>query len=58
MNSVERVLHYGSDALVQEKPHVIEATQPPVSWPSEGKIQFDNVVMNYREGLAPVLKNL
>jgi hypothetical protein len=58
MNSVERVLHYGSDSLPQEPPHFIDQTKPPEDWPSHGAISFNNVVMSYREGLPPVLKGL
>ncbi len=57
MNSAERLLEYANE-LEQEAPHVIPETQPPASWPSQGKIEFKNVVMSYREGLPPVLKNL
>ncbi len=58
MNSVERVLHYGTSSLPQEKPHFIENMKPPQEWPSRGAISFDNVVMSYRAGLPPVLKGL
>lgn len=57
MNSVERVLHYAHH-LEQEAPAIIEDNRPPASWPAEGKIEFDNVVMSYRKDLPPVLKGL
>lgn len=57
MNSVERVLHYANN-LEQEAPSVIEATRPDKSWPSQGQIEFKNVVMSYRPELPAVLKGL
>lgn len=30
---------------------------PPASWPKEGAIKFDNVMVRYRDDLQPVLKN-
>lgn len=57
LNSAERLLEYGNDLEV-EAPHVIEETKPPASWPSEGRIDFNSVVMSYRPGLPAVLKNL
>ncbi|RLN98500.1 hypothetical protein BBJ28_00026315, partial [Nothophytophthora sp. Chile5] len=32
--------------------------EPVAEWPQHGSIQFDNVVFNYKEGGAPVLKGL
>ncbi|KAF5370935.1 hypothetical protein D9615_009781 [Tricholomella constricta] len=55
MNAVERVLHYS------ELPAEGEATtpnDPPMSWPSEGHISFNNVELAYREGLPLVLKGV
>lgn len=57
LNAAERVLEYAND-LEQEAPHEIEETKPPANWPSEGKIDFNNVVMSYRPGLPAVLKDL
>ncbi|KAF8066646.1 multidrug resistance-associated ABC transporter [Lyophyllum atratum] len=55
MNAVERVLHY------TELPAEGDATtpnDPPMSWPTEGKISFDDVKLAYREGLPLVLKGV
>ncbi|GAA5974663.1 hypothetical protein JCM5350_001237 [Sporobolomyces pararoseus] len=57
MNSVERLLHYGNN-LEAEAPAVIEDNRPAESWPASGAIEFDNVFMNYRPDLPPVLKGL
>jgi ATP-binding cassette subfamily C (CFTR/MRP) protein 1 len=56
--AVERVLHYSSDQLPQERPHVIEETEPPESWPARGDIKFKDVTMSYRKGLPAVLKGM
>ncbi len=56
MNSIERLLEYGND-LDQEAPHEIPETKPPADWPSEGRIEFKDVVMRYRPELPAALKN-
>ena len=53
----ERIMYY-ANALEQEPAHVIEDTQPPPSWPSEGCLEFKDVRMKYREELPDVLKGL
>ena len=55
MNAVERLLHYKE--LVSEGNPSLEAV-PPSSWPSDGRIEFSNVKMSYREGLPVVLKGV
>ena len=46
MTSVERVLEYCS--LDQEPPaQVSPKNQPPMNWPSHGRIVFDNVCMSH-----------
>ncbi|XP_063985040.1 ATP-binding cassette sub-family C member 4-like [Diachasmimorpha longicaudata] len=57
MTSVERVLQYtkldteGSfDSAINSK--------PPATWPSEGRVEFDNVFLKYSQNDAPVLKGL
>ena len=47
-----------SDRLPQERPHEIAATKPSPEWPTEGAIEFKDVVMRYRPGLPLVLKGL
>ncbi|KAJ9110261.1 hypothetical protein QFC19_001664 [Naganishia cerealis] len=56
-NSVDRVLEYANQ-LEQEAAHDIVETKPPAAWPRTGRIKFENVVMSYRAGLPPALKNL
>ncbi|KAF8582394.1 ABC protein [Ramaria rubella] len=59
MNSVERVVHYSKTELIaQEAPHENEDVKPPPTWPEEGALEFKDVVMSYRLGLAPVLKGI
>ncbi|KAJ6572650.1 P-loop containing nucleoside triphosphate hydrolase protein [Mycena sp. CBHHK59/15] len=57
MNSVERILHYADD-IEQEAPHHIEGSKPPPTWPSEGRMEFNDIHLAYRPGLPPVLKGL
>jgi ABC-type multidrug transport system fused ATPase/permease subunit len=51
------VLEYANH-LEQEAPHEIAEAKPPASWPDSGRIKFENVVMSYRPGLPPALKDL
>lgn len=57
MNSVERLLHYGS-GLEQEAAFEIPEHAPPREWPQRGEIVFQNVNLRYRPGLPLVLDNL
>ncbi|EIW84207.1 ABC transporter [Coniophora puteana RWD-64-598 SS2] len=57
MNSVERVLHYANE-VEQEAPHVVENSPAPANWPTEGKVELNNVVMKYRPELPAVLKGI
>ncbi|RLN27281.1 hypothetical protein BBJ28_00021082 [Nothophytophthora sp. Chile5] len=56
MVSTERVLEYA--ALPPEGNQSALVVEPVAEWPQHGSIQFDNVVFNYKEGGAPVLKGL
>ncbi|XP_015127759.1 multidrug resistance-associated protein 4 [Diachasma alloeum] len=57
MTSVERVLQY--TRLEREGPFDSEVnSKPPVTWPREGRIEFDHVYLRYSEKDAPVLKDL
>ncbi|KAF8530144.1 ABC protein [Hysterangium stoloniferum] len=59
MSSVERLTDYSdTDLLEQEAPHEKDDVKPPQEWPSEGAIEFKDVVMSYRPGLDPVLKGI
>lgn len=55
-NSVERLVAYAK--IPQEAPSVVEDNRPPMSWPANGEIKFDDVSMKYRDDLPPVLKNV
>ncbi|WWC90534.1 uncharacterized protein L201_005470 [Kwoniella dendrophila CBS 6074] len=57
MVGAERIMHYANE-LDQEAPHQIQEVKPASSWPSKGKIEFNNVKMRYREELPDVLKGL
>jgi len=54
--SVERVLEYAR--LPSEAAEVIHRNRPPISWPTQGAVEFNNYSTRYREGLDPVLKNV
>jgi len=53
MNSAERIIEY---TLLPTEDQ--SGVTPPASWPSEGKVKFDNLVVSYDTGLPPVLKGL
>lgn len=58
MNSVERVVHYATE-VEQEAPHNLPGDKiTPTSWPSQGQVEFTDVVFKYRPELPPVLKCL
>lgn len=54
--SVERILEYAQ--LPSEAPEIISKNRPPVAWPSQGAVNFQNFSTKYREGLDLVLKNI
>jgi ATP-binding cassette subfamily C (CFTR/MRP) protein 1 len=54
--SVERVLEYA--ALPSEAPDIISKNRPPISWPAQGAVAFENLSVRYRAGLDLVLKNV
>ncbi|XP_075035856.1 multidrug resistance-associated protein 1-like isoform X1 [Mixophyes fleayi] len=54
--AVERVKEYSD--LGQEAPWTIEQTAPESNWPHEGKIEFQNFCLRYREDLDMALKNI
>ncbi|XP_071497740.1 ATP-binding cassette sub-family C member 5-like [Diadema antillarum] len=55
--SVERIQSYMKN-LVAEAPRVIKNNRPEKGWPKQGKIEFNNFKMRYREGLPLVLKGV
>jgi len=54
MVSVERLFQY-VDLLPEQSPDKV-TIEPPESWPTGGRIQFDSVVMGYCPGLPDVLR--
>ncbi|KAH6654420.1 metal resistance protein YCF1 [Truncatella angustata] len=54
--SVERVLEYAR--LPSEAPEIIHRHRPPVAWPANGAVHFQNYSTRYRAGLDLVLKNI
>eukprot|EP00742_Colponemidia_sp_Colp-10_P009368 GILJ01010209.1.p1 GENE.GILJ01010209.1~~GILJ01010209.1.p1 ORF type:complete len:1421 (-),score=210.50 GILJ01010209.1:229-4491(-) len=53
MNAVERVLQYCQ--LPSEGQRVNRSLNLPANWPQEGRVQFNNLVIRYREDMPPVL---
>lgn len=43
MNAVERVVHYKD--LPQEAAYEVSKTEPPLTWPAQGQINFYQVVI-------------
>ncbi|XP_036386238.1 canalicular multispecific organic anion transporter 2 isoform X2 [Megalops cyprinoides] len=54
--AVERVKEYSETQT--EAPWEIEDKKPPPQWPAQGKVEFHDYSVRYREGLDLVLKNL
>ncbi|XP_035260765.1 canalicular multispecific organic anion transporter 2 isoform X2 [Anguilla anguilla] len=54
--AVERVKEYSETQT--EAPWEIEDKKPPPEWPTQGKVEFHDYSVRYREGLDLVLKNL
>ncbi|XP_066275333.1 ATP-binding cassette sub-family C member 4-like [Branchiostoma lanceolatum] len=55
MTSVERVVSY---THLEKEPPLILHPRPPSNWPSQGRIQLDNVTMRYGSKLTPTLNNV
>ncbi|KYO47194.1 hypothetical protein Y1Q_0002206 [Alligator mississippiensis] len=55
--SVERIDHY-IKTLSLEAPARIKNKAPPLDWPQEGEVAFENAEMRYRENLPLVLKKV
>ncbi|KAJ8487815.1 hypothetical protein ONZ45_g14189 [Pleurotus djamor] len=59
MNSVERVVHYSRDDLIeQEAPYERPESSLPLSWPPHGAVKFRDVFLSYRPGLPQVLRGI
>ncbi|CAD6208432.1 GSCOCT00003444001.2-RA-CDS [Cotesia congregata] len=54
--AVERIKEYGETP--QEAPWEIPSTAPPKDWPSEGRVEFRDYKVRYRDGLDLVLNGL
>lgn len=57
MNSVERVVHYATQ-VEQEASHELPDDTDLATWPTEGQMEFKDVVFKYRPELPPVLKGV
>ncbi|KAF9528448.1 ABC transporter [Crepidotus variabilis] len=57
MNAAERIVHYSRD-IEQEAAHEVPEMKPPPQWPAQGRVELEDVVMNYRPGLPVVLKGI
>lgn len=53
MNAVERIVEYTE--LPTES---LEGTKPPAAWPTEGRIEINDLVVGYSDDLPPVLNGL
>ncbi|KAK3903780.1 P-loop containing nucleoside triphosphate hydrolase protein [Staphylotrichum tortipilum] len=53
MNSVERIIEYTE--LTTE---ALDGKSPPAAWPTEGRIEVEDLVVGYAPDLPPVLKGL
>ncbi|CAF1189317.1 unnamed protein product [Rotaria sordida] len=56
MTSAERIDEYSH--IPSEAGFYKEESEPPVNWPFEGRIQFENYKLRYRPELEPVLKGI
>lgn len=55
MIAVERINQYIEDVIPETADFLMD---PPFAWPSHGVISFNNVVLRYREHVAPSLKGV
>lgn len=53
MNAAERIIEYTE--LPTES---LEGQKPPAAWPTDGRIEVDDLVVSYAKDLPPVLKGL
>ncbi|CAK7272308.1 hypothetical protein SEPCBS119000_005053 [Sporothrix epigloea] len=53
MNAAERIIEY-TELPTEE----LGGESPPAAWPTEGRIEVDNLVVSYAPDLPPVLKGL
>lgn len=55
--AVERVNHYATNLEI-EAAEIIESNRPDPSWPANGHIQINDLVVQYKPTLPPVLKGI
>jgi ABC-type multidrug transport system fused ATPase/permease subunit len=53
MNSTERILEYSSISIEKQG-----GSDAPAAWPTEGRLDVDELVVGYADDLPPVLKGL
>jgi ATP-binding cassette subfamily C (CFTR/MRP) protein 1 len=56
MTSAERIDEYSH--IPPEQGFYKDQLEPPINWPIQGKIEFKNYKLKYREELEPVLKGI
>ena len=56
MTSAERIDEYSY--IPSESNFYKGESEPPINWPTEGRIQFKNYKLRYRSELQPVLKGI
>lgn len=56
MVAVERVHQYITD--IHCEPQKVSSQSAPYAWPSQGVVEFQNVILKYREHLSPSLKHI
>jgi len=57
LNSVGRITSFTKNTP-QEQASILEDNRPPASWPAEGRITFNDVVLRYLPHLDPALRGL
>lgn len=57
MTSVERINEY-TQIQSEQSLHGESKIEPPQNWPSTGKLEFQNVTLQYKSDNPPVLKNI
>ncbi|GJP66069.1 hypothetical protein CLOP_g22972 [Closterium sp. NIES-67] len=58
MVSVERILQFSHPAVPSEAPLVVHSHRPSGDWPQHGRVEFDNLQVQYRPDLPMVLKGV
>ncbi|EGF80018.1 hypothetical protein BATDEDRAFT_11954 [Batrachochytrium dendrobatidis JAM81] len=56
MNAVERVEEYSK--LPQEPPAIVDTYRPPANWPTQGKIEVQDLTIKYASDLPDALKSI